>query len=363
MVVLSGCGGGLDNTSRPPGTVITPSGLKYQDLKVGYGTVARWGDQVTIHYSVYTVDNQKIESTRDPGGQPLTFVIGRATQIRGLEEGCISMRPGGQRRLTIPPNLAYGDEGKEPLIPGGATLIYYVDMLDVSPLVTLPSGVQYMDLVVGTGASAEKYDDVLADYTGWLSDGTQFESSHDEGKIPLSFTLGTAQVIPGLDAGILGMKAGGKRRLIIPPDQAYGELGNGSTVPAYATLTYEVEMRQIMQPVTTASGLKYHEYQVGFGSPPNVGDTVVVNYTGWLTNGMKFDSSLDEGREPFSFAIGTGQVIAGWDEGLMSMCVGGRRKLIIPPELGYGEQGSGDRIPPNSTLVFQVEMLDIQPAQ
>ena len=110
--------------------------------------------------------------------------------------------------------------------------------------------------------------------------------------------------------------------------------------------------------VTTRTGLQYVDIKVGDGSFPRFGDTVVVHYTGWLEDGTKFDSSVDRG-EPFEFLIGTGSVIAGWDEGVSTMRVGGVRKLIIPPELGYGASGSGDVIPPNATLIFEVELLEI----
>jgi peptidylprolyl isomerase len=110
--------------------------------------------------------------------------------------------------------------------------------------------------------------------------------------------------------------------------------------------------------VTTESGLKYKELQEGTGATPKTGQTVVVHYTGTLEDGTKFDSSRDRNK-PFSFKLGAGQVIKGWDEGLSTMQVGGRRQLIIPPELGYGARGAGGVIPPNATLVFDVELLRI----
>jgi peptidylprolyl isomerase len=111
--------------------------------------------------------------------------------------------------------------------------------------------------------------------------------------------------------------------------------------------------------VTTASGLKYIDTLVGTGDVPQAGQHVTVHYTGWLqSNNAKFDSSVDRG-EPFTFIIGRRQVIRGWDEGVMTMKVGGKRKLIIPPELGYGSRGAGDVIPPDSVLVFDVELLAV----
>jgi FKBP-type peptidyl-prolyl cis-trans isomerase len=111
--------------------------------------------------------------------------------------------------------------------------------------------------------------------------------------------------------------------------------------------------------VTTESGLKYVDLVVGTGREASTGDLVTVHYTGWLTNGTKFDSSVDR-RDPFSFPIGSGKVIRGWDEGVAGMKVGGKRKLTIPPQLGYGSRGAGGVIPPNATLVFDVELLEIR---
>jgi peptidylprolyl isomerase len=115
--------------------------------------------------------------------------------------------------------------------------------------------------------------------------------------------------------------------------------------------------------VTTPSGLRIIDVKPGTGPVPQAGQTVTVNYTGWLfvdgKKGKKFDSSLDRG-EPFSFTLGQGQVIRGWDEGLATMHVGGKRTLIIPPDLGYGASGAGGVIPPGATLVFDVDLLGVK---
>ena len=114
-----------------------------------------------------------------------------------------------------------------------------------------------------------------------------------------------------------------------------------------------------MNEVKTPTGLVYVDEVVGTGNSPRQGQTVVVHYTGWLTNGTKFDSSVDRGQ-PFEFVIGTGQVIQGWDEGVSSMKVGGKRRLTIPAQLGYGARGAGGTIPPNATLIFEVQLLGIK---
>jgi peptidylprolyl isomerase len=138
----------------------------------------------------------------------------------------------------------------------------------------------------------------------------------------------------------------------------------GLAIAAVAALAFSMPASaQAAEEQTTASGLKIIDTAPGTGATPKTGQTCVMHYTGWLyengKKGQKFDSSVDRGQ-PFEFQVGVGQVIGGWDEGVASMKVGGKRTLIIPPDLGYGARGAGGVIPPNATLIFDVELLGVK---
>jgi len=238
---------------------------------------------------------------------------------------------------------------------------------------TTPSGLQYDDTVTGTGAEAKSGQDVTVHYTGWLYKdgvkGAKFDSSKDR-KDPFQFELDGGMVIRGWDEGVQGMKIGGTRVLVIPPELGYGARGAGGVIPPNATLMFEVELLALsggdteisLELQSTASGLQFQDVTLGEGAEAKSGQRVTVHYTGWLykngLRGKKFDSSKDRG-DPFRFHLDQGQVIRGWDEGVQGMKVGGTRMLVIPAELGYGARGAGGVIPPNATLLFEVELLAV----
>lgn len=215
------------------------------------------------------------------------------------------------------------------------------------------------DEVVGDGAAAASGDYIKAHYTGWIyvdgeKSGEPFDSSVTRGE-PAIFPIGAGRLIKGWDEGIPGMKVGGKRVLVIPPDMGYGQTERPG-IPAGSTLYFEIELIDVPR-VDTDDEL------VGDGPTAEAGDVVKVHYTGWLktedgSRGEKFDSSLDRG-DPFSFPLGGGRVIPGWDIGVQGMQVGGKRVLDIPSELAYGAQGAGGVIPPNADLIFEVELLEV----
>lgn len=251
--------------------------------------------------------------------------------------------------------------------------------------VTLKSGLKYSEVKVGTGAEAKSGDLVEIHFKGWMiKDSSDLFSdwSVDSTKKadliadsyamnqPMKFVLGTDSFIKGSEEGIVGMKAGGQRAIVIPSNLAYGPQGMGP-IPPNTSIRVLVELVSTKEAVTakmwdvdstlfktTASGLKYAIINEGEGELVAKEKQVTVHYSGFLLDGTKFDSSVER-DEPFTFVAGVGQVIPGWDEGVQLMKKGSKARFIIPSNLAYGDRDLG-KIPPNSTLIFDVELLGIK---
>ncbi len=362
------------------GATTTESGLQYLEVVAGDGAAPQEGDIVLMNVIGSLPDGTEVVNTYQQG-QPAMAIMGKEQLLPGWEEGIMLMQAGGSAKLVLPPELAFGEAGYG-IIPPNSQIVMEIEIVSVEApptpmeitddeLTTTESGLQYTDITSGEDIQAEEGNTVITHYTIWVQgedeDTFVFSSSFSQ---PLTFVIGSGNIVfPGWDEGVTGMKLGGKRFLVIPPDLALGESGQGD-IPPNSTLVMEIELVDLTVPpkmsevyeddyATTESGLKYYDFEVGDGATPEAGQTVIVHYTGWLDDGTMFDSSVERGQ-PFPFVLGEGNVIAGWDEGLASMNVGGKRQLVIPPELGYGETGAGGVIPPNATLIFEVELLEIQ---
>jgi peptidylprolyl isomerase len=362
------------------GATVTNSGLQFLEITKGTGRSPEDGDLITMLFTGSLPDGT-VFTNSTASEEPISAVFGQEQLLPGWEEGIALMKAGGKARMVLPPELAFGEQGFG-MIPPNSQIILEVELVSVEvppqpsavsddELVTTDSGLQYADLTEGKGAEAEQASIVSTHFTIWVQGDKEDEFVFSsEGGDPVSFIVGGGTVFPGWEEGVLNMKQGGVRQLVIPPDLALGEAG-GNGIPPNATVVMEIELVEVREPITmtdvdeddyttTESGLKYYDLVEGKGDMPEAGQTVVVHYTGWLEDGTQFDSSLNRGT-PFTFTLGQGSVIQGWDEGLATMKVGGKRQLVIPPDLGYGDQGSGGTIPPGATLIFEVELLEIQP--
>lgn len=362
------------------GATVTSSGLQYLEETAGQGALPKAGELVTMHFIASMPDGTELQNTYTQG-QPITTVWDNGSLLEGWQEGIGLMKVGTKARLALPPALAFGEQGNG-AIPPNTQIILEIELLksEAAPLpaevkadklIKTDSGLQYNDLKVGSGEEAVKNSSVSTNFTIWVktdSGYTYVDSSINS--TPIDFVIGRLDaVFPGWDEGVTGMKVGGTRQLIIPPDLGLGAQTNG-VIPPNSTLVMEVELLKSTAPrtatkvddkdfTTTDSGLKYYDLVEGTGASPQNGQTVIVHYTGWLLDGTQFDSSVDR-SEPFSFVLGQGNVIAGWDEGVATMKVGGKRQLVIPADLGYGDNGAGSLIPPGATLVFEVELLEVK---
>jgi peptidylprolyl isomerase len=232
----------------------------------------------------------------------------------------------------------------------------------------------------GTGESAVDGDAIHILYTGWLTDGTKFDSSFNSDP-PRSFPIVMGQ--PGAISGFLeatsGMKMGEKRTVVMPPEQGYGAQGTpDGPIPPNAHLIFQVEAQRIEKSgdprdvefnpelgidldamTMSETGLYWTTTQEGAGQPAVPGDSMGIHYTGKLADGTVFDSSVD--REALPMILEETALIAGWTEGVTGMVLGEKRLLVIPPALGYGFPGRQGAIPPNATLIFEVELETHKP--
>jgi FKBP-type peptidyl-prolyl cis-trans isomerase len=237
---LLGCDGEEKAETKAP-AVPKLSDLKKTDVKVGEGPVAEKGDLVTMMYTGRLVNGTVFDSNDKPGGLPFVFRLGEPVVIQGWNEGIPGMRVGGTRKLEIPAEKAYGGQAAG-AIPANSDLIFEVELLDV-----VKKGEEEIydkeDLKVGSGAAAEEGDTVTVHYKATLANGRRFDSTYEREK-PETFQLGAGLVIPGLEAGIKGMKVGGKRKLRLPPEVGYGPYGMG-VIPGNSVTFFEVELLKV----------------------------------------------------------------------------------------------------------------------
>ncbi len=268
-------------------------------------------------------------------------------------------------------------------------ILLFVSACSSDPdVIKTDSGLSYVDDIVGEGREVKDGDLVVIHFVAWtLGDSAniygdwQNDSTKNSFRIAssyetnqtLKYVVGSKQFVKGSDEGFIGMKSGGKRTIIIPSELAYGDQGMGP-IPPKASLKLFVEVLEVKDPIVakmwdvdpklfkeTKSGLKYAIIEEGTGPEADSGKIVAVHYSGFLTDGRKFDSSVER-DEPLTIMLGRRQVIPGWEEGIDLLRQGSKAQFVIPPQIGYGDRDLGI-IPPNSTLIFDVEIVEVKSHQ
>ena len=344
------------------------SGLEFKDDIVGRGDVAKTGDVVRVHYTGWNigmeadlfadwvVDTTKNELKFDSSvdrGTPFEFKLGAGMVIKGWDEGVQGMAIGGKRTLIIPSQLAYGEQGAGGVIQPNADLKFVVELLEI---IEEPKP-EIVEETEGNGEIPKVGENVKLHFriTQLEPQEVVAQDSYTSGQ-PMVIGYQTKQLPEFLETILEGMRVGSKRTAIVPEYAAENR----------PKLKVEFELLEIVEPVKpwdidpsgrkeTESGLHYILVEEGKGELPKTGQKVTVHYSGFLTDGTKFDSSVERGV-PFEFELGLGRVIKGWDEGVSMFPIGSKVRLIVPHHLGYGEQGTGG-IPPKSTLLFDVEII------
>ena len=357
------------------------SGLKYIFFKINKkAEIADSGDVVYVHY-VGKLNDSTIFDDSYSRNQALSFTLGTGRVIKGWDEGIALMHVGDSALLTIPPDIAYGkrDMGT---IPPNSTLYFTVKLVkvkkpikpyNVAGLDTIPldSGLKYLLVKKGKGTQAKYGDRVYVNYSGYFTDGKKFDASYDRGE-PIALVLGRHQVVLGWEMGIQGMKVGEQRRLLIPYPLAYGEDGRPPSIPKKSDLVFDVELMRIhadaipkpfdvngKDTITTESGLKYIIVQKADSAKVVPGDTVVVKYVAYFEDGKILESTYER-DDSLSIVAGSQSMIPGIIEAVSVLQKGEKARVIIPYQLGFGEEGRPPVIPAKAILIFDMHIINVK---
>lgn len=415
IAIFSAC-----NTGKYPGFKTTKNGLPYKfHVKSDTGLVPEKGKLLGLKMTYGTKDTVFFNTGETKDGL-ITLPMSESVYPGDIFEGLALMRLGDSASFMVNADSFYLKTVQAKEVPafvkgvGDLTfnvklqkiqtqeeaMLEYQEQLDAlqkdeqstlnnflasNNITTKPteSGLYFESLTDGAGSLAKDGDLVTIHFAISLLNGTKIFSSKEAGE-PVVFELGKPFDTEGMNQAIRMMKAGGTAHLIMPSNLAFGEKGRANIIPPFTPLICDIDLIKIQNQAQfnmdksseevskikkyvsdnsvtakpTTSGLYYIEQVKGTGQKAKAGDKVKVWYTGKLFDGTVFDASSNR-NEAFQFTLGEGRVIKGWDEGIAMMNVGGKATLIIPSNLAYGERGSGQRIPPFSPLIFEVELQDI----
>ncbi|XP_048880456.1 peptidyl-prolyl cis-trans isomerase FKBP9-like [Brienomyrus brachyistius] len=312
-------------------------------------------DFVRYHYNGTLLDGTLFDSSHTRLRTYDTYV-GIGWLIAGMDKGLLGMCVGEKRVITMPPSLGYGENGDGSDIPGQASLVFDVVLLDLH---NPKDGIMVQPQVVPEicPRKSQEGDYMRYHYNGTLLDGTFFDSSYSRNSTYNTY-IGKGYVIAGMDEGLLGVCIGERRRITIPPHLAYGEEGTGTSIPGSAVLVFDVLVVDFHNPSDTV--------QITTSFRPDVcdtrskkGDFVKYHYNASLMDGTFIDSTYRY-EKTYNIVLGAGQVVLGMEMGLQDMCVGEKRTLVIPPHLAYGERGVDGEVPSSAVLAFDIELIDME---
>uniref|UniRef100_A0A8C4NBS0 peptidylprolyl isomerase n=1 Tax=Eptatretus burgeri TaxID=7764 RepID=A0A8C4NBS0_EPTBU len=311
-------------------------------------------DYVRYHYNGTLLDGTSFDSSYSRN-QTYNTYVGIGWLIAGMDQGLIGMCIGEHRHITIPPVLAYGEKGYEPVIPPQASLVFNVVLLDLhNPKDTVVIKTTFSPDNCTRRTQAKDF--IRYHYNGTLLDGTMFDSSYQRNKTYNTY-LGMGYIIKGMDEGLLGMCTGEHRTITMPPHLAYGEQGAGS-IPGSAVLVFDVILVDFHNPTD--------EVQTEiFALPDNCvrksrkGDLLRLRYNTTLMDGTLLDSSDMYGKT-YNVVLGSGRLVSGMESALAGMCVSEKRRGTIPPHLAYGEEGIAGDVPGSAVLLFDVELIGLE---
>lgn len=356
----------------------TASGLEYVIVSSGKGPKIQPGYQVSINYTTrFKADS--IFDSNIPLKHPFLFILGQGDVLKGWDEGIALLKVGDSALFKIPPHLAYGEK-KAGKVPANSTIFLEVKVLKAESVffdlakkdtTTITKGLIKIKIKDGTGRSANKFENVTIDYTGYFINEKKqkkiFESSSTKGT-SATFQLGAGRFIKGLDIGISGMKIGEKSAFIISPELAFGSNGVGN-IPKNATIFFDIELISATNPfyninskdtIHTASGLKLLILDKGKGKAINKGNYVTWNYIGYikdsLGNKIIFDNTFVR-KKPASFRPGSNKSLKGWEEAAVMLQEGAKATLILSPDLAYKDKEMKN-IPKNATVYFDVDVMN-----
>ncbi|XP_020782011.2 peptidyl-prolyl cis-trans isomerase FKBP10 [Boleophthalmus pectinirostris] len=311
-------------------------------------------DFVRYHFNgTLYADGKQFDSSHDRS-TAIVSQVGSGNLLTGIDRGLQGMCVNERRKIYVPPHLAFGTVGAGGVIPPNATLVYDVLLLDIwNP----DDKVQIRTLYKPENCirSATASDFVRYHYNGTLLTGQTFDSSYSRNATYDTY-LGQGELIAGMEEGLLGMCVGERRVVIVPPFLGYGENVTGTTVPPQASLVYEVLMIDVFNSKDNVT-VTVKEVPKFCSRRTKTGDFIRYHYNGTFQDGTPFDSSYQR-NNTYNTYIGMGYVIRGMDQALQGLCIGEKRRVIIPPHMAYGETGVENLIPSWTVLVFDIHVID-----